>query len=275
MIDRLLNYGFAIVLIALLVLYSGAAERVWILGSVLLCSAIVFVAYINNYFTIDGAGAALMVGILSVGLGGWFGTFILIFFYAGAHVLAWWFEMPEHPEMEARKHGMQIWSESFWFVLFIALYYTFEQTWLIVAASAALASSAAVTWRAITDRSLAYNAKLVTTLKHVPSGTAGSVSYKGTLAAAAAVLIVALIFLFATPSLDFRAAAIIVLAGFSGCFADSYLCAIFIVHKSAKRWLSDPVKKTKLAGLQRLVPDRQGSLFLAAGLASAIAVLLY
>ncbi len=275
MIDRLLNYGFAILLIALFVLYSDATGRIWLIGSVILCSAFVFVAFINNYFTIDGAGAALVVAIISVGLGGWFGAAMLLFFYSGTHVLAWWFEIADHPEIEPRKHGMQIWSASFWFVLFIALYYIFDEIWLIVTASSAMATTAAVIWMAITDRSFSDQAKLITTLRQVPSGTAGSVSYQGTLTAAAAVLIVALIFLFVTLSLDIRAGATIVVAGFSGCLADSYLCAIFIVHKSAKRWLSDHLKKTKLDGLQRLIPDRMGSLFLAAGLASAIAMLLY
>ncbi len=275
MADRLLNYVFAILLIALFVLFADSSERIWIIITLIICSAVALIAFLNNSLTIDGAGAALIVGVFSVGLGSWAGAVLILFLYLGSYMLSWWFGIAEHPFTAVRKEGLQIWANTFWFVLFIAFFFMFDDSWQMVAAGAAMASVISSIWASITIQSLFENAKLITTMQVVPSGTAGAVSLPGMLAAAAGALSVAMLFLIFTFSWDLRAGVVVLVAGFSGCFVDSYLGAIFLVHKTAERWLPDTAKKSKLIWLQRFVPGKDGVHFIAAGIASAIAVLLY
>ena len=275
MADRLLNYGFAILLIAAYVLAADPLERMWIVASLFVCSSVVLVAYLNNYFTIDGAGSALAVSVISVGLGSWPGALLLIFFFASHHVLTWWFGMPDHPVVSNRKNGMEIWSDTFWYVLFIALFFIFDKIWLMVAAVAAMATVIAAGWASVTSQSQSGIATSASAKQEMPSGDVGAFTFPGALIAAAAVALVAVLYLITSLSLDARAGTVIAIAGFSGCFLDSYLGAIFQVHKSAARRLPGTGEKSLLAGLHQLITNRQGVTFLAAGISSAIAVLLY
>lgn len=101
-----------------------------------------------------------------------------------------------------------------------------QQPLLLVAAAAALAEAAADTVSSELGQALAGPTRLITTWQPVPPGTDGGVSLQGTLAGAAAAIVVAGVALLAgmAPGPE---VAIVAVAGALGMLADSVLGALF------------------------------------------------
>ena len=178
------------------------------------------------------------------------------------------------PVSERRK-GIQVWSNAFWFILFLILYLLIEDYRLLVVAVAAITAATSDTWSSVTGIRLAGRPRLITTFQKVPAGTDGAVSGTGFIAGLAAAVIMAILFLIAERSLDLRVAAIIMISGFSGCVVDSYLGAIFQYHRWMHRTIPLMKKYQMLRSFKILLPNNDSVNFLATGIAALIAFLLY
>jgi len=178
------------------------------------------------------------------------------------------------PVSERRK-GIQVWSNSFWFILFLILYLLFEDQRLLVVAAAAITAATSDTWSSVTGIRLAGRPRLITTFRKVPVGTDGAVSGTGFLAGLAAAVIMAILFLIAELSLDLRVAVIILISGFSGCVVDSYLGAIFQYHRWMHRTIPLMKRFQMLRPFKILLPNNDSVNLLATGVAALLAFILY
>ncbi|MDG5766607.1 DUF92 domain-containing protein [Balneolales bacterium ANBcel1] len=278
MADRLLNYLSGFVLIVIFVLFSDPTQRIWIIAALVLSLAAVAFTLLNNSLSIDGAAAALAAGTLAMGLGHATGAVLLLFFFFSSYLLARWLDKKgdnRAQKVSERRKGVQVWANLFWFLLLLVLWALLGSNWMLVAAAASISAAASDTWASASGERLSAHARLITTFRKVRSGTDGAVSVPGTLAGLAAAFIMALLFMLAGWTLDFRAAAVIMISAFSGCIADSYLGAIFQVHKVMHRLILFTRNYPVIKPLKRLVPDNNGVNFLATGIAALIAYMLY
>ncbi len=279
MTDRLLNYLTGCVLIALFILVADPTQRIWILVALGLSLIAVTVTLLNNSLSIDGAAAALIVGTVALGLGGVTGAVLLLFFFFSSYGLSKWLQYKYGkaavPWNNERRKGGQVWANAFWFVLFLILYTVLNEPIFQVTAAAAIAAASSDTWASVTGERLSDHARLVTTFREVESGTDGAVTWKGTLSGLIAAILMALLFLVSQWTPDFRVAGIILISAFSGCVVDSYLGAIFQVHKWIHRLMLLARKLPFLRLFGRVIPDNNGVNFLATGIAALIAFLLY
>lgn len=278
MIDRLLNYLFGFVIIAVFVLAASPEQRLWILAALILSLLTATVTLLNNSLSIDGAAAALIIGILSMGFGRLPGTVLIVFFFAGSYGISWWLDRQgsaRSSKITERRIGKQVWANAFWYGLMLTAFAIFEDPHLMVAAGAAMAAATSDTWSSVTGVRLTENARLITTFRSVRPGTDGGISYTGTVAGLIGAFSIAVLYLIAGFSWDLRAATVILITGFSGCIADSYLGAIFQVHNVLDRW--KPLLRNKLftAGIADRKPDNDTVNFLATGVATLLALLLY
>jgi len=294
--DRLLDYLFGFLLIVLFVVIADSSERIWMVAALGLGTVGVLYTFLNNSLTIDGAGAALVTGVAAMGLWAWTGAGLLLFFFFSSYALAQWLTgsdrkkktetdqpgMPESDKAEKapavateRRTGMQVWANAFWFVFFVFVFFLINEQWAAVAAVAALAAATSDTWSSVAGERLAPQAKMITTFRTVPAGTDGAVSYPGTLAGFAGALAVTVLFLVLSFNLDIRALWVILLSGFSGCIADSYLGAIFQAHNMPGRWFDDSGKGAFSRVIRKCIPDNNGVNFLSSGFAAFLALMLY
>lgn len=285
MADRLTNYLFGFIVIVAFVLFADSTDRTWILAALILGSATALLAYLNNLLSMDGAAAALVVGVVSMGFGGVAGILLILFFFCSSYGLTWWLEYRNRTGsdkygyrnkefLSERRTGIQVWANAFWFVLMLTIGFITEDNLYLVAAAAAMAAATSDTWASLVGIHKSGNTRLITTLQHVKPGTDGGISYYGTIAALAGALSVAVLYMPAVWSPEPKTAAIIFVSGFSGCIVDSYLGAIFQVHIAMKR--PDKQKTCRLLSIVagKWAPGNNMVNFLATGVAAFIAVLL-
>lgn len=273
--DRLLNFSFTFLIIVLFVLYTGQEGRIWFYAALVLGSIFVLFALLYNLLTIDGAGAALMVAVASMGFGQWIGSTVILFFFFSSYGLHWWFNKQKSHLKFERRDGMQVWANAFWFVFFLALYYVYEQPWMILAAVASVASATSDTWSSIVGVHLSDTARMITTFRNVPPGTDGAISLPGTLAAAAGAFSVAIVFLAAGLIFDIQAFLVIFAAGITGCLADSLLGAVFQEHKMVKQLFPKSGNSSLSSTVYALTPDNNGVNFLSTGIAALTVFFFY
>lgn len=229
--DRILNFIFTLTLLVLVVVAAGPNQQIQMLIAVLLAGAIGLLAFLMKLLTLDGAHAAVIIGTITLGLGGETAAVILIVFFLTGSWLAklnhFWHEKHKHPWEDTRRNGLQVWANGFWFCVFLVVYFvTKEQMWYVIAV-ASLAVATADTWATeigtLTDR---FRTLLITNFKPVPAGVNGGVSLNGTLASLLGSILIAAVYgglVVRDNSTDFL---IIIVCGVLGCIADSYFGAL-------------------------------------------------
>lgn len=267
------------------VLFSDATGRIWITFAFLMGITFVLLMLLFNTLTIDGAAAALVTGLIAMGLGKWTGAGLLLFFFISVYLLTIWAdehaERPDKAEIKRnrkvseRRTGIQVWANAFWFTLFLSLFVVTAADIFLIAAAAAIAAATADTWASIVGEHLSDRAMLVTTFSLVPSGTDGGITPAGTLAALTGAVAAGGLFMLLTLSTDLKALLVILIAGFLGCLVDSYLGAIFQHHGWAANRLHIPGYSSLPVKLRTLFPLNDSVNFLSTGIASALAILLY
>lgn len=225
--DRIINYLFSFLLIGIFVFGSAEEHRQIILGSIF-SVVFCFTAYLSGALSLDGMAAATIAGIYIFGLGGIPAAVVLLLFFLSGSLISTSAETDrDHVLYRVRRSGLQVWANSFWFVLFIALASIGYTQVFIIGALGALATAMADTWATeLGSKRFNYSTFLLTTLKEVKAGTDGGVSLPGFIAASVAALLfsVTAVFVF---SFELPLLIGIFVAGFSGCLVDSYLGAVY------------------------------------------------
>lgn len=188
--------------------------------------------------TSGGAVAAVGVGTLVFGFGGWQRAGLLVLFFATSSLLTRWQAVRKpHPEHRAGRNGAQVLANGAIATALAVWGALWPAPWTAAAFAGAIAASTADTWA--TEIGLLSNspprlitARLLRTRATVAPGTSGGVTGLGTLAACAGAVLIAG---FGTAWLGTRFAPVW-LAGFIGMALDSILGATV---EGRVRWMTN------------------------------------
>lgn len=227
MLDRQLNifFFFAVVYVFLLFAEGGDTTRFLIAIG---CSFIfVLAAYILKWLTIDGANSAILFGIIALGFGGITGAVILLAFFVSSSLISKdIFDEQGLYKVSFRRNGVQVWSNGFWFALWIIVWFVSEQAVFLIAAISSMAFSTADTWASeIGSERFKARTHMIHTFKKVEPGTDGGVSVPGTIATVFGAFFIAGLFWVMNKNFGFTALFIVAIAGFLGSLADSLIGA--------------------------------------------------
>ncbi|MCH8556988.1 MAG: DUF92 domain-containing protein [Balneolia bacterium] len=266
---RMLNYAFAVLLVFIFVLAADPFDKILIPLSFLLAAGVSIIAFTVRSLTLDGMKTAILVGTITLGTGGLEFAGYLLFFFVGSNLLGVIFNADAHSSSNGlveRRSSDQVWANSFWFVLFLCLYYIFGYWPFAIASITAIAAANSDTWATITGSSSPKaEVRLITNpAQKVPKGTDGGISLIGSIGGLAGSAAVAgLVWLFQGGDIT-AGILIIFISGFSGCLIDSYFGAHF-QHKA---------KTLRLAG-RTVRPGNNLVNFMAVGFAAFLAIILY
>ncbi len=234
MLDRWVNIFFSLVLVFVFILFGDIQEHTRILVGIALALLISLWAFIFNWLTIDGAVAAGIFGSLAFGLGEFTGAAIALAFFISSSLLSKEFIFKEgFSEKKERRDGKQVWSNGFWFALWVSIGFITGIHAFMLAAITAIAAATADTWATeVGGHHLKSKTWLITTGQTVTPGTDGGISIYGTLAALAGSGFIGLLYAIMADNVSLGAFIGIITIGFLGCVIDSYIGARF-QHKSS------------------------------------------
>jgi len=197
----------------------------------LIAALIAFVAYRAHSLTRSGAFAAIAVGGIILGMGGWQWAILLMAFFISSSVLTRAFKkrkvgLEEKYAKGGQRDAGQVFGNGGLAALFAGLHFFYPDTaWVWVAFAACLAAVNADTWATELGVLNPHPPRMITNPgKEVEKGTSGGVSLIGTLASLAGA---ALIGLFAASLSPYPASwtmgIAVTLAGLLGSLFDSLL----------------------------------------------------
>ncbi len=266
---RMLNYAFAVLLVIIFVLAADPFDKVVILLSFMGAAIICYGAFLVRSLSLDGMKTAILVGTITLGTGGIEFAAYLLFFFLGSNLLGLLFNADSDASLNGlveRRSSDQVWANSFWFVLFLCLYYITGYWHFGIASAASIAAANSDTWATIAGSSSKNKTVrlIISPLSKVPKGTDGGMSLIGTFGGVAgAAAIAGLVWFFEGSHVTAGVLAVFI-SGFSGCLLDSYFGAHF-QHKA---------KTIRIAG-RTVRPGNNLVNFMAVGFASFLAIILF
>ena len=203
-------------------------ELQWI-SAAALAATVVAAAYRLRRLSLSGAVAAMILGTMIVGTGGWWPGIILVAFFVTSSLLS---RSDTNQARGAMRDWVQVLANGWGMLLGCLLYAaTNWEPWLLFGFGA-IAAASADTWSSELGRRSTSPPRLVTSGKIVTAGTSGAVSVVGTMASVAGAALVGIIAYIAMASgtLHLNRHAFVVLlgvtlAGMAGGFVDSLLGA--------------------------------------------------
>ncbi|WP_249066737.1 DUF92 domain-containing protein [Halalkalibaculum roseum] len=228
-------------LISVFVLEANAGEHIRIITGAILAVIFCAAAFLFRWLSLSGTYAAIISGTIVFGLGGISSTAILLAFFISSTLISKKYtrslDETSHAYSEKiRRDGLQVWSNGFWFTLFLLLWFVFHNDAMLLGALGAIATATADTWATeLGSRRFSSQTYLISGFSKVAPGTDGGISVPGTLAAMIGSLSISLISIYVFSLMGVLIIPILV-AGFLGCLADSYFGAIFQQKEPAKNW---------------------------------------
>lgn len=229
--NRLTNYTFGLIVIYLFILEGRADDHIMILLGLFLSVVAAYVAFFSNLVTLDATKSIIVLGTITLGFGGWWMAFAMIFFFFSSSLLTKLRfrvsgldkeKRQVYHHLQSRRDGYQVWANGFWVAFFLMIWFLSGEPAMKLAAFAVLASAAADTWSTEIGSIRPGKTWRIIGFDQVRPGTDGGISIKGTLAALLGSLSIA-IFLFPYHPEPVAATIIVFLAGFGGSIADSIL----------------------------------------------------
>ncbi|GAB5408250.1 MAG: hypothetical protein BalsKO_06150 [Balneolaceae bacterium] len=184
-----------------------------------------FLGFILNWLTLDGFASATLFGLISFGLGSYLGAAIVLAFFISSSLLSKdLISEDSFLETKFRRDGVQVWSNGFWFALWVIIWFLSKEQAFLIAGVGSMAAATADTWASeIGGHRIKGKTWLFPSFEIVKAGTDGGVSILGTLASLFGSIFIATIFWLlyqeANPFLFF----IIVFSGVIGSLIDSLL----------------------------------------------------
>lgn len=208
----------------------------WILAG-LLAAMIVAIAFKLRSLSLSGAVAAVLLGTVIVGTGGWWCGVILVAFFFSSSLLSR--SSPNRQARGSRRDWVQVLANGWGLLFGCALFaITGWQPWLGFGIGA-IAAATADTWSSELGRRNPSPPRLITTGKVVEPGRSGAISLYGTVASILGAAFIALLgasFGLSNPLTEVEGSTSlflgITIAGISGSVVDSLLGATF----QEQRW---------------------------------------
>lgn len=183
-------------------------------------------AFLLSWLTYDGSLSAGLFGTIAYGIGHWQIAVIVLFFFISASLVSKDIAATEDNfSVKFRRDGRQVWSNGFWLCLWILIWFITDAQIFITAAVASIATATADTWATELGNKGKSKTYLVTNFNKVSAGTDGGISLRGSLAALTGATLIAGIFWISYIEISITIFLMITIAGFLGCFIDSYLGA--------------------------------------------------
>jgi uncharacterized protein (TIGR00297 family) len=194
---------------------------------------IAFVAYLVHSLSRSGAYAAIVVGTVIFGVGGWQWAILLLAFFISSSTLTRAFKkrknyLSEKFSKGGQRDAGQVFGNGALATLFAGLHYFFPTSpWVWMAFAASLAAVNADTWATELGVLNPHPPRMITNFgRVVEKGTSGGISLVGTLASLAGSSLIGLLAAFVHPLPDALTIGLLVtLAGFLGSLFDSLLGA--------------------------------------------------
>ncbi len=198
----------------------------------LLALVIAYAAYRAHSLNRSGALAAVVVGTVIFGIGGWQWAILLLTFFITSSGLSRAFKkrkagLNEKYSKGSQRDAGQVFGNGGLATLFAGLHYFFPAApWVWVAFAASLAAVNADTWATELGVLNPHPPRLISNFKVVEKGTSGGISLVGTLASLAGSALVGILAgIFAPDGASVTVALIVTLAGLLGSLFDSFLGA--------------------------------------------------
>lgn len=225
MLDRLINIFFLFSLVFIFILVADAEDHLRITIALTLSITCAFLAFILNWLTLDGMTSATIFGLISFGLGAYVGAAIVLAFFISSSLLSKDLISEESfKETKFRRDGIQVWSNGFWFALWIIIWFLSKQEVFLIAGVASMAAATADTWASeIGGHRVKGKTWLFPSFKVVKPGTDGGISTVGTLASLFGASFIALIFWAIHLEVSVLQFLIIIFSGVLGSLVDSFL----------------------------------------------------
>jgi uncharacterized protein (TIGR00297 family) len=201
-----------------------------LLAGFLLAIIIAYAAYRAHSLNQSGAYAAVIVGTLIFGVGGWQWAVLLLTFFITSSGLTRAFkkrklDLAEKFSKGGQRDAGQVFGNGALAAIFAALS-PFAGSWTWIAFAASLAAVNADTWATELGVLNPHPPRMITNGKVVEKGTSGGVSLIGTLASLAGAGVIAILAAWLSPfGTDWSLIWIISLAGLLGSLFDSFLGA--------------------------------------------------
>jgi uncharacterized protein (TIGR00297 family) len=229
-LDRLTTYIFGLIIVVLFILEGRAHDHFMILSGLVLSIPLAYIAFLAGWITLDATKPVIILGTITLGFGGWgLALAIILFFVFGSYFSSRrrrYYGADEKNESryyrpgEERRDSFQVWSNGFWVAVFAILWFLFGLDALLLAAFAVIATATADTLATEIGSVKPGRTVRITDFKRVETGTDGGISLKGTTAAIAGSLMIAMV-LYITPYFSSELVLLIFAAGFLGSVADS------------------------------------------------------
>lgn len=228
-LDRWLNIFFSLALVFVFILFGDSNDHTQILIGVFLAVLCASIAFILNWLTIDGAISASIFGSFAYGLGGLIGAILILAFFISGSIISKDFISKEgFLEKKFRRDGVQVWSNGFWFALWVLIWFLAGLDAFFIAAVTAVASATSDTWATeIGGNRMKGKTRLITSGKKVPPGTDGGISFYGTVAAILGASFIGGLYWLLNMDAHLIKILAIAVIGFLGCVVDSYIGARF------------------------------------------------
>ena len=270
MLDRLVNIFFLFSLVFIFILSANADDHLRITLALALSLVCAFTAFILNWLTLDGFTSAVLFGLIAYGLGGLIGAVVVLAFFISSSLLSKDTLSEESLlDKKFRRDGLQVWSNGFWFTLWIIIWFLSKEDAFLVAGVASMAFATADTWASeVGGHRVKGKTWLITNFQQVKPGTDGGISLVGTTASLLGAFFIGSLFWFIEPASGVKSFFLISLGGFLGSFIDSWLGARFQGMKLHKR-LKD------IFARQITYVDNNLVNWLASGSSSTIALLTF
>jgi len=267
--DRWVNIFFSLAMVFVFILFGDTQDHNQILVGIFLAVLLSGIAFILNWLTIDGAISASIFGSFAYGLGGIPGAAVVLgFFISGSFLSKDLISKEGFLEKKFRRNAKQVWSNGFWFALWILIWFLSGVHAFLFAAVTAIAAAASDTWATeVGGNRVKGKTWLFLDWKKVQPGTDGGISIYGTLAAFIGAVFISLVLFIFDSSISFVAVIIIAIAGFTGSMIDSYIGARFQNSEYTIPGLS-------LIGLENMYVSNNFVNWISAGIASLITLIL-
>lgn len=209
-------------------IFGEASDHIRIGIALLLAFIFGLSAFVLNWLTYDGALAAGIFGTISYGIGNWEVALVVLFFFISASLVSKDIAATEDSfSIKFRRDSRQVWANGFWLCLWILVWFISDIEAFLIASIASIAAATADTWATELGSNIKSRTYLVTNMREVSAGTDGGISLKGSVAALIGSAVIATLFWMPNNEIPLYVVITITIAGFLGCFIDSYLGARF------------------------------------------------
>lgn len=250
-------------------IYANAEDHLRIAIALVLSLIFGFIAFFLNWLTLDGMKAGVLFGTISYGLGGITGAVTVLAFFISSSLLSKDLISEEALlDKKFRRNGNQVWSNGFWFAIWMIVWFLTDMVMFEVIAIASIAFATADTWASeIGGHRVKGTTWSLIGFRKVPPGTDGGVSLVGTLSSVAGAVFIGGLFWIIDPRATLWSFLVIVISGFTGSVVDSLLGA----SVQGKAW---PDRISGFFNTHISYVDNNTVNWLAAGAASVVAVIL-